>query len=64
MTEEQIRRACEIGTRFDASVPGAGLGLAIARDICTELDCHFDISSSAEGLTVRLDFAGPAAERL
>lgn len=33
MTPEQISRAFEIGTRFDGSRPGNGLGLPIARDI-------------------------------
>ena len=33
MTLRQISTAFEIGTRFDRSRPGSGLGLPIARDI-------------------------------
>ncbi len=58
MTEEQIAKACEIGTRFDPSVPGSGLGLAIARDICTDAGATLDITSDGKGLTVTVQFAG------
>jgi signal transduction histidine kinase len=43
MSEGQIAKACEIGSRFDEHMPGSGLGLAIARDI-----------AEAYGFTLRL----------
>lgn len=58
MTEEQIAKACEIGTRFDPSVPGSGLGLAIARDICADAGARLDITSGGNGLTVTVTFSG------
>ncbi|TIX49231.1 sensor histidine kinase [Alteraurantiacibacter aquimixticola] len=57
MTEEQIARACDIGTRFDPATPGSGLGLAIAREICADLGCEFELTSKEGGLVARLTFA-------
>ncbi|MBC7284564.1 MAG: HAMP domain-containing histidine kinase [Hoeflea sp.] len=55
MSEEQIGRACEIGSRFDPSMPGSGLGLAIAHDICSDIGAQLVLRSAAGGLTARID---------
>ncbi|NKI99460.1 HAMP domain-containing sensor histidine kinase [Novosphingobium sp. SG707] len=49
MSEEQIARACEIGSRFDADMPGSGLGLAIARDIAEAYGLRLRLSSPPGG---------------
>ena len=58
MTQEQIGRACDIGTRFDENVPGSGLGLAIARDLCADMGSELQIISRCDGLTARVTFPG------
>ncbi len=54
MSEEQIARAFEMGTRFDPEKPGSGLGLAIARDICDALEASLTLRSGPRGLRADL----------
>jgi len=56
MTEEEIAKACEIGSRFDPDVPGSGLGLAIARDICADCGTRLELSSGMNGLEASVVF--------
>jgi len=60
MTDDQITRACEIGTRFDPNSPGSGLGLAIAREIADGMGAQFELLRGNPGLVVR--FARSAAQ--
>jgi signal transduction histidine kinase len=57
MTEEQIARATEIGTRFDPDKPGSGLGLAMARDIAEALGGTLKLAMGGKGLTASVDIA-------
>lgn len=57
LSEAEIRKAFEIGTRFDTGTPGSGLGLAIARDIADAYDLGLDLQARkgrAEGLVAAL----------
>lgn len=54
MSEDQIQRAFEVGTRFDPEKPGSGLGLAIARDVCTALGAELDLRATPAGLRARV----------
>lgn len=56
MTRDQIARACEVGTRFDPGKPGSGLGLAMARDICADLDAELELRSADKGLDAIIRF--------
>ena len=49
MTPEQIDGAFAIGTRYDAAKPGAGLGLAIARDIAQAYGIDLALGAHATG---------------
>tara|TARA_A100001391_G_scaffold46046_1_gene27107 strand:+ start:27781 stop:29157 length:1377 start_codon:yes stop_codon:yes gene_type:complete len=60
MTEEQIAAACEIGTRFDPAMPGSGLGLAMARDICSDIGAKLVLRSGPQGLIARAEL--PASD--
>ncbi|AKH42878.1 signal transduction histidine kinase [Altererythrobacter atlanticus] len=51
MNEDQIARAFEVGTRFDPAMPGSGLGLAMARDICENLGARLELRRAGSGLT-------------
>ncbi|RIV89547.1 sensor histidine kinase [Aurantiacibacter xanthus] len=62
MTPEQIATACEIGTRFDRTKPGSGLGLAMARDICQDIGAELVLRSTPEGLVVRTELPASDAE--
>ena len=55
MSEAQIGTACEIGTRFDHSKPGSGLGLAMARDICADIGAELVLRPGPEGLIARAE---------
>jgi signal transduction histidine kinase/HAMP domain-containing protein len=52
MTRDEISKACEVGTRFDPAKPGAGLGLAMALDICENLGATLEFSRGDGGLAV------------
>lgn len=57
MTAEQIADATRSGVRFDETRSGAGLGLAIAKDIANTWDVGLEIvSPPQDGLTVELAF--------
>lgn len=55
MSEEQIGKACDIGSRFDPSMPGSGLGLAMARDICNDIGAQLVLRSGPGGLSACID---------
>jgi signal transduction histidine kinase len=60
MTDDQIARACDIGTRFDPAMPGSGLGLAIAKDIASSMRAELYLAPGRTGLVVRITLpAGP-----
>nr|WP_202393167.1 HAMP domain-containing sensor histidine kinase [Alteraurantiacibacter buctensis] len=61
MTDEQIARATEIGTRFDPDMPGSGLGLAMALDIAEALDTRLVLSRTTTGLAA--SFRVPLADK-
>lgn len=65
MSEEQIAMAFEIGTRFDPAMPGTGLGLAMARDICQDIGAQLSLRSSSSGLTalIRLPVLADGPDR-
>lgn len=56
MTDEQIARACDIGTRFDPAMPGSGLGLAMARDIADALGASLTLARGGRGLVARVNW--------
>ena len=57
MTDEQIARAAEIGTRFDPDKPGSGLGLAMEQDIAEVLGATLKLARSDKGLSASIDLA-------
>lgn len=50
MSEDQIPRAFDVGSRFDPDTPGSGLGLAIAREIADAIHADIMLSSNGRGL--------------
>ena len=62
MSAEQLATACEIGTRFDRSKPGSGLGLAMARDICQDIGAELVLRSSSDGMIARTELPGSDPE--
>ncbi|GGD67404.1 sensor histidine kinase [Croceicoccus mobilis] len=62
LSEEQLRHAFEVGTRFDPESAGSGLGLAIARDIADAYDLEIDLRAKTGGAglcaTVTVPVAG------
>jgi signal transduction histidine kinase len=55
MTQEEIAKAFEIGTRFAPEKPGSGLGLAMARDIAESIDALIELKEcSPSGLEARI----------
>ena len=57
MTDEQIARATDIGTRFDPDKPGSGLGLAMAVGIAEALDTELCLSRTGKGLSASFNLA-------
>ncbi|MCC0020510.1 MAG: HAMP domain-containing histidine kinase [Nitratireductor sp.] len=62
MTEGEMARAINRGTRIDESMPGSGLGLSIVRDIVSEYqgEMRLEVSPSG-GLRVHLEVPGTAS---
>lgn len=56
MTEEQLGDAFLLGSRFDTTKPGAGLGLAIAREIADAMGVQLVLSSKEGGLVAKVIF--------
>jgi two-component system sensor histidine kinase PhoQ len=46
---DQVRRVLERGTRADEETPGHGIGLAVAREICTAYGGELSIGHSTLG---------------
>jgi signal transduction histidine kinase len=57
MSDAELAKAFEIGSRFDADKSGTGLGLAIARDLAETMALALELSATEEGFvaTVRYD---------
>lgn len=51
MSNGQIAKAFEIGSRFDPAMPGTGLGLAMAQDVCHNIGAQLSLHSGSSGLT-------------
>jgi signal transduction histidine kinase len=62
MTTEQLATAFEAGTRFDQEKPGAGLGLAIAREICEGFAARLELSGNEKGLVATVHFTNLVAQ--
>ncbi|MCW2415975.1 K+-sensing histidine kinase KdpD [Sphingobium sp. B8D3A] len=58
MTAEQLASAFELGTRCDLDKPGAGLGLAIAREICAGIAAQLELSTTENRLSSKRPFLG------
>ena len=58
MSEEELLRAFDLGTRFDVDTPGSGLGLAIAKDICAAMGAELTLHSTGSGLVARVRLPG------
>jgi signal transduction histidine kinase len=56
MSEEEIARAFEVGSRFDNAVPGSGLGLAIARDLADSMGVDLELKPTGSGLVASIRF--------
>jgi len=56
MSEEDIARAFEVGTRFDADMAGSGLGLAIARDLAESMGVNLVLKATGTGLLASVGF--------
>lgn len=54
MSEEEIARAFEIGTRFDPNMPGSGLGLAMARDIAEAMGVTVRLTAADKGISAMI----------
>jgi len=59
MAEEDIARAFDVGTRFDADMAGSGLGLAIARDLAEAMGVELDLRSGDRGLVAVIGYERP-----
>jgi len=60
MSDEELAKAFDVGTRFDPERPGSGLGLAIARDICETIGARLELVSTGKGLEAHLWLEGRA----
>lgn len=58
MTKEQLGDAFLLGSRFDTTKPGAGLGLAIAREIADAMGAELEILNGKTGLIATIIFRG------
>ncbi|GAA0273738.1 sensor histidine kinase [Alteraurantiacibacter aestuarii] len=63
MNEGEIARAFDIGSRFDAQMPGSGLGLAMASEFAQSMNGEIVLEAGSPGLIARLRLKpGPAGE--
>ena len=61
MTERDVDRAFEVGTRFDPKMPGSGLGLAIARDLAEAMGLDLNLRNGNCGLIAGIGYRGPSS---
>lgn len=54
MTSAELADAFLLGSRFDTTKPGAGLGLAIARDIADAMGAELEIVNGETGLVAKV----------
>lgn len=62
--EHLIGEAFGVGTRFDPDVPGSGLGLPIAQDLCDGMGIELTLTNGVKGLVAELRYAAGSSEQV